>query len=71
MRPYIRLDLSVNYNIIKNERQECGVNFSLYNVLARKNDVMYRLKIDGDKFAYSPMSFFLNLVPSISYYHKF
>lgn len=71
MRPYIRLDLSVNYNIIKDERQECGVNFSLYNVLARKNDVMYRLKIEGDRFAYAPMSFFLNLVPSISYYHKF
>lgn len=71
MRPYIRLDISVNYNIIKNKRQECGVNFSLYNVLARKNDVMYRLKIEGDKFAYAPMSFFLNLVPSISYYHKF
>ena len=65
------MDLSVNYNIIKDERQECGVNFSLYNVLARKNDVMYRLKIEGDRFAYAPMSFFLNLVPSISYYHKF
>ena len=72
MKPYLRLDLSVTYAIRKDERQENGVNFSLYNVLARKNDVMYRLYVNKkNQFAYSGMAFMLRLVPSISYYHKF
>lgn len=72
MRPYSRLDLSVNYTISKDSKQENGVNVSIYNVLARKNDVMYRLHLNRDnEFGYVPMSFKLILVPSISYYHKF
>lgn len=72
MRPYFRLDLSVSYCIIKNDRQENGVNVSLYNATARGNDVMYRISTDRNgTYSYGPMSFFLKLVPSISYYHKF
>lgn len=71
MRPYIRLDLSVTYSFIKSDRQENGINFSLYNVTARKNDVMYRLNVRDGLYSYGPMSFFLRLVPSVSYYHKF
>lgn len=72
MRPYVRLDISVTCSIRKDERQENGINLSIYNVLARRNDVMYRLTLtDDDRFGYRPMSFMLRLVPSISYYHKF
>lgn len=73
MRPYVRLDLSATWVIRKDASQENGINVSIYNVLARRNDVMYRLHIseEGDKFGYSGMSFGLCLVPSISYYHKF
>lgn len=71
MRPYMRMDLSVNYTLIRNDRQENGINLSLYNVLARKNDVMYRLQFTDGKYSYQPMAFFLRLVPSVSYYHKF
>ena len=72
MRPYIRLDLSATMAIKKDERQENGINVSIYNVLARRNDVMYRLHINEDnEFGYRRMSFGLCLVPSISYYHKF
>ena len=72
MRPYIRLDLSATYVIRKSEQQENGVNLSIYNMLARKNDVMYRLHVTKDnKFGFVPMSFNLILMPSISYYHKF
>ena len=72
MRPYIRMDLSVTYTLNKNEKYENGLNLSIYNVLARKNDVMYKLKINkSNQFAYQPLSFMLRLVPSISYYHKF
>ncbi|MBO5193835.1 MAG: TonB-dependent receptor, partial [Bacteroidales bacterium] len=71
LRPYIRLDLSVSYSIVRNDRRECGLNFSLYNATARKNDLMYRLRVRDGRFAYRPMSFFMTLVPSVSYYHKF
>ena len=71
MRPYIRLDLSVTYNIIRTEKHENGINVSLYNALARENDVMYRVRAENGKYSYRPMSFFLKLVPSVSYYHKF
>ena len=71
MRPYIRLDLSVTYSFIKNEKQENGINLSLYNVTARSNDVMYRLTVRDGTYTYGPMSFFLKLVPSLSYFHKF
>lgn len=72
MRPYIRLDLSATWTIKKDENQENGLNFSVYNVLGRRNDVIYRLRVnDENQFAYSRMSFGLRFVPSISYYHKF
>ena len=73
MRPYIRLDLSANITIIKNERQENGINLSLYNALGRRNDVIYKMTYseERDKYAFRPMSFFLRFVPSISYYHRF
>ena len=71
MRPYIRLDISASYSIIKDERQENGINVSLYNITARENDVMYRMFINDGTYSYGPMSFFLKVVPSVSYYHKF
>ena len=72
MRPYIRLDLSVSRSIIKNENQENGINLSVGNVLARDNDVMYKLKVfDDGGFVYARQSFVLRIIPSISYYHKF
>lgn len=71
MRPYMRMDLSVTFSITKNERQENGINVSMYNVLGRKNDVMYRLNMKDGQYSYSNMVFFLRWVPSISYFHKF
>lgn len=71
MRPYIRLDLSVTYSFIKNHEQENGINLSVYNVLARHNDVMYRISKSSKGYLYGPISFFIQLMPSISYYHKF
>ena len=71
MRPYIRLDLSVTYSFIKNEMQENGINLSVYNALARHNDVMYRISKEDNVYSYKAFSFFIQLMPSISYYHKF
>lgn len=71
MRPYIRLDLSVTCTIMKNEKGENGINFSLYNATGRYNDVMYRLDADNGSYSYKNVGFFLKWVPSISYHHKF
>ena len=71
MRPYIRLDLSATYSIKKSERYENGINLSVVNALARKNDIMYKLKVYDDGFGYMRQSFLLAVIPSISYYHKF
>ena len=71
LKPYSRLDLSVNYTIKKNEKMESGVNFSLYNALMHKNHIYYRLKIHDSKFSYHPLGFVMKILPSISYYYKF
>lgn len=71
MRPYIRMDLSATFSIKKNEKVENGINFSLYNVTGRKNDMMYRLNFVDGTYSYGRMAFFLQWVPSVSYYHKF
>ena len=71
MRPYIRLDFSVNYDFNRNERYQNGINLSIVNAIARRNDIMYKLMIKDGKFAYKHQSFILRIIPSISYYHKF
>ena len=72
MRPYIRMDISATYAITKTDSKENGVNFSVYNVTGRKNDVMYRLRYSKTgTYSYGGMGFFLRWLPSVSYYHKF
>lgn len=72
MRPYIRLDLSATYSFNRSGKYEDGINLSIYNVLARKNEVLYRLHVTKDnKYAYVSLAFMLKFVPSISYYIKF
>lgn len=71
LKPYSRLDLSVNYNLKKTDSHESGINFSLYNALLHRNDVFFRLKINESKFYYSPTHFLMKILPSISYYCKF
>lgn len=74
LNPYIRMDLSVNYDF--NTRAERfikshGLNFSIYNVLCRGNDLSYRLKVYNDKFYYHHISFLTFMLPSVSYYCRF
>lgn len=71
MRPYIRLDLSAHFTLTKEGRRESGLNISVYNVLGRYNEVMYRLYINDDGFSYDSMAFPLRFVPSLSYYYRF
>lgn len=71
MRPYIRMDISVTCHFINNDRQENGINLSIYNILGRKNDIMYKIRIDDEGFYFTPASIPMVFMPSISYYHKF
>ena len=71
LKPYSRLDLSVNYNFKKIGQRESGINLSLYNTLAHKNNLFRRMKIYNGKFGYQPVRFFMKVLPSINYYCKF
>ena len=71
MRPYVRLDLSVTRTFIKDDKQENGINFSVYNVLGRKNDIMYKIRVRDNGFYFCSTSIPMQFMPSISYYHKF
>lgn len=72
LRPYMRLDLSVNYQWKNAGKREQGLNFSVYNATNRGNELFYYLKKRSDgTFAYRPVTFVLHTLPSISYYFKF
>lgn len=72
LRPYLRLDVSVNYKWQTKNKLEHGFNLSLYNISCRKNEVFYYLSISEDgKFSYQPESFILTVFPSVSYFLNF
>ena len=69
---YIRLDLSVNYRLRSRRMRDQGLNFSIYNALARENEIFYAWKIyENGNFRYRPVSFLARIMPSVSYYFKF
>lgn len=72
LRPYCRLDLSVNYKWKCRFAKECGLNLSIYNLSSSSNELFYYLSSDKEgNFSYRPNSFFVDMLPSISYYCKF
>lgn len=72
LKPYIRLDLSVNYKWVGRNNSEHGINFSLYNATSRTNELFYYLRTKKDgSFSYQPVTFILYALPSIGYYYKF
>lgn len=71
MRPYMRLDLAVSYYFNRDSERENGINLSVYNVLCRSNELLYRLFVYDDGYRFGPVSMPFNLMPSISYFHKF
>ncbi len=71
LKPYSRLDLSVNYNFTKTEQTEHGINISLYNALSHDNNLFRRMRIYKGKYGYQPVRFLIKVLPSINYYYKF
>lgn len=71
LKPYLRLDLSANYKWKTKSGIEHGINLSLYNTTYSSNEFFYFIDINRDnQFAYRPVSFFLRVLPSISYFCK-
>jgi len=72
LKPYMRLDLSVNFKWKGRLLKENGINVSLYNATGRSNELFYYISTKSDgSFAYKPVKFVLNMLPSISYFCKF
>ena len=73
VRPYYRLDLSVNYLFASRRVKEHGLNFSLYNATFHQNDITCRLKMKSyeNYFLYSHYSLIDYALPSVSYFLKY
>ncbi len=72
LRPYGRIDVSVNYKWKNKVFSENGLNFSIYNLTGRNNEVFHYLSSHQDgQFAYRPVISVLRLLPSLNYYCKF
>jgi hypothetical protein len=68
LKPYQRLDLSVNYDIRRTVRFEHGLNLSIYNATMANNELFYRLRVHDGTFAYRAKGTVLTILPSLSYY---
>ena len=78
--PYHRLDLSLNWTIVKRKRFETGLNFSVYNVYNRKNPFFIYFETDTNfdeqaaTFDMSTKAYQMSLfpiLPSITWNFKF
>ncbi len=73
LKDYMRLDLSVNYDIIKKDSKVFGANLSFYslNSLFRDNEMYYKVKVVSDAFRFDSASYITTTLPSVSLYYKF
>lgn len=71
IKPYMRLDLSMNYDFKNSGDKRSGINFSLYNATMYNNILSYRIKVYKGQVRYATFSFLMPILPSISYYYKF
>ena len=71
LKSYLRLDLSLDYDIMNVKGKTAGINLSLYNALFMPNRIYYRFKVYDGKYALRGVSFLTRILPSISYYYRF
>lgn len=71
IKPYMRLDLSMNYDFKNSGDKRSGINLSLYNATMYNNILSYRIKVYKGQVRYATFSFLMPILPSISYYYKF
>lgn len=74
LKPYVRLDASVDMKFRKKHIRQIdshGMNLSFYNLTCRSNDLYYRLKVYNGYYYYRHTTFFVKVLPSLSYYVSF
>ncbi len=73
LKPYRRMDASVNYKWHTRHLRECGINLSVYNLLGQQNDLFYYNSVnEKDHFIqYKPARFIVKILPSLSFFCKF
>lgn len=71
LKDFFRLDLSFSYNFKSNGRYSHGLNLSIVNATAKKNETVYYLMINDGKYHYHAGAFYIPVLPSISYFCKF
>ena len=80
LNPYHRLDLSLNWTIVKKKRFETGLNFSVYNVYNRKNpffvffETNTNFDMEGQTFDMTTKAYQMSLfpiLPSVTWNFKF
>jgi len=71
LSPYIRLDLSVGFNIHTKGKYHDGINLSVQNATARNNQMSAVLKVRDGQYSYAPTNLIIPVLPSINYFCKF
>ena len=73
LAPYIRLDLNARLNFRSRGRLQQGLNFSVYNATAHKQEIYRSLKIhrNAGTFGYVPMYLGVTVLPSVAYFIRF
>lgn len=71
--PYMRLDLSVTYNLPRKGRLDHSLNFSVFNATAHKNYTMGYINADIERqvIRYKLAKLVIPVIPSISYSCRF
>lgn len=72
LAPYFRVDFSATWNFKRIKRMDHGINVSVYNATASKNEVGYciNLNYEDGTYYYGPYKMPLRVLPSISYFIK-
>lgn len=71
LKNFFRMDLSASYNFKSHGRYSHGVNVSVFNVTAHRNEMVYYVKMADGKYHYHSGAFFIPVLPSVSYFCKF
>ena len=71
--PYMRLDLSVTYNLPRKGRLDHSLNLSVFNATAHKNYTMGYIRTEEDRqvIRYKLAKLIIPVIPSISYSCRF
>ena len=71
LKNFFRMDLSASYNFKSHGRYSHGVNVSVFNVTAHRNEMVYFVKMEDGRYHYHSGAFFIPALPSVSYFCKF